>query len=131
MERRQLFDRIKQMIADDPENTVSKIAGKLERNRSGVYAMLRRYRQEHGIDLAQFSRNAENIRLHRIKERVRKPVRILTPDGEPLDFSSLTEACGTLEEIYGIPFPKSSVSVSITQNRPFGGFLFHYPDRLL
>lgn len=129
--RRQLFDRIKQMIADDPEITVSKIADKLERNRSGVYAMLRRYRQEHGIDLAQLSRNAESVRLRRIKESVRKPVRILTPDGEALDFSSLTEACGTLEEIYGIPFPKSSVSASIAQNRPFHSFLFRYPAQLL
>lgn len=126
MNRRKLFDRIRQMIADDPEITVSEIADKLKRNRSGVYAMLRRYRQEHGIDLAQLSRNAECVRLRRTKESICKPIHVISPNGEELDYPSLTEACRSLEDIYGIPFPKSRVSVLISQGRMFQGFLFRY-----
>ena len=124
--RRQLFFQIKQMIAADPEVTISKIASRLGRNKSGIYAMLRKYKYEHSIDLESLNRNAEGVRLRQAKESVCKPVHIIAPNGEEYDFSSLTEACKELEKIYRIPLPMSSVSISISQDRSFKGFLFRY-----
>ena len=124
--RRQVFLRMRQMLADDPEITIAEIAGRLGRNKSGLYAMLRRYRQEHGVDLERLRRNAEAVRLRRAKESVCKPVHITAPNGEAYDFPSLTEACRRLEAIYEVPLPISSVSGSIARSKPFHGFLFRY-----
>ncbi len=124
--RRHLFSQIKQMIADDPEITISEIASRLGRNKSGIYAMLRKYKHEHGIDLESLNKNAERVRLRQAKESVCKPVHIIAPNCEEYDFSSLTEACKDLETIYGIRLPISSVSISISQDISFKGFLFQY-----
>lgn len=124
--RIQLFDKIEQLIADNPKITISEIAKDLGRNKSGIYTMLRKYKHEHGIDMESLNENAERVRLHRAKESVCKPVHIIAPNGEEYDFLSLTEACKELEVICEIQLPISSVSISIAQNRPFKNFLFRY-----
>lgn len=121
-----MFSQIKQMVADDPEITISEIASRLGRTKSGIYAMLRKYKHEHDLDMELLNRNAEKVRQRRAKERVCKPVRIITSNSEKYEFLSLAEACKELEAIYEVQFPKSSVSISISQNRPFKGFLFQY-----
>ena len=87
------------MITDDPEVTISEIASRLGRNKSGIYAMLCKYKYEHGIDLESLNSNAERVRLRQAKESVCKPVHIIASNGEEYDFLSLTEACKELEKI--------------------------------
>lgn len=125
-QREQLFLRIRQMLTERPGITVAEIAAEMGRNRSGLYALLRKYGHTQGIDLDALHRNAEAFRLKRAKEQLCKPVSVLAPDGVRYVFPGLTEACQALAQTYGIRLPLSSVSVSIARHQPFRGFLFRY-----